>query len=203
MSRSSTTRRNDRRVIDWQRRLRPGESLLWSGRPAPVARPMLHAPMERGARIALSLLCGVLALALLVLLLPAARGDPLFAAPVLVLAGGLFLALWYFNGGKTIVDRAMLARTAYALTDRRAIIARRLFGRVFAVSHPLGRMTPVTWNRAAPGHVIFFSHASLSFQHLPGGGVMMGRTRHGIGFHYLADAERAYLLLRRLQGARG
>ncbi len=191
-------------MIDWPSQLEPGERLLWSGRPTPVMRPMLHAPMERGARIAVSLVCGGLGLATLFLLLPAARGDPLFMAPVLILAAGLFLAVWYFNAGKILIDRAMLARTRYALTDRRAIIARRVFGRTFSISFPLSRMTPVTWNRAAPGHVIFFAHTSPSFQHLPGGGMLMGRTRHSTGFHYLADAERAYLLIRRLQesGAR-
>lgn len=186
-------------MIDWRSRLEPGERLLWSGRPARVARPMLHAPMERGARIAISLMCGGLGLVALFLFLPAARGDPLFMAPVLALAGALFLAVWYFNAGKIVVDRAILARTRYALTDRRAIIARLLFGRTFTVDYTLGRMTPVTWNGAVPGHVIFFAHDSPSFQHLPSGGVTMGRTRHVVGFHYLADAGRACLLLRQLQ----
>ncbi len=199
MSRSSTTRHNDNHVIDWQSRLEPEERLLWSGRPVPVTRPILHPPMERSARLAISLLCGGLGLAALFLFLPATRGDPLFMAPVLAMAGALFLAVGYVNGGKVVVDRAILARTGYALTDRRAIIVRRLFGRTFAFNYSLRNMTPVTWNRAVPGHVIFFSHDSPSFQHLPSGGVMMGHKRNIVGFHYLADAERAWLLLRRLQ----
>ena len=80
-------------MIDWEGRLELGERLLWSGRPAPVARPMLHAPMEPGARIVISLLCGGLALLSLFLFLPAARGDPWFMALPLAMAGALFLAI--------------------------------------------------------------------------------------------------------------
>ena len=98
-------------------------------------------------------------------------------------------------------DRALLARTRYALTDRRAIIVRVLFGRHFSVSYTLRHMAPVTWNRAVPGHVIFYSRSDQSWQHLPSGGVLRVRHHHSAGFHYLMDAERAYLLLRRLQAS--
>ena len=201
MSRSSTTHRNDSDVIDWESRLEPGERLLWSGRPVPVAKPMLHAPMERSARIAISLLCGGLGLISLFLFLPKARGDLLFMVLPLAIAGVMFLAVWYFNGGKFVVDRGLLARTSYALTDRRAIIVRALLGRNFSVSYTLRHMAPVTWNRAVPGHVIFYSRSDLSLQHLPSGGGLWVRHHHSAGFHYLMDAERAYLLLRRLQAS--
>lgn len=118
--------------IEWQQYLGPEERLLWQGRPDLPAKPLLWSPLEPGVRIALTLLLGGLSIVVVLLFLP--RMGGIYSLLVWALTTPMLFGVWFFNGGQSVWTRFWLARDEYALTDKRAILARRVFGRYWLQS---------------------------------------------------------------------
>lgn len=179
---------------DWGARLEPGERLLWQGRPVPPARPRLWMPFEPVQRWGLTALLGGLILALAGLIGPRLGG---LAVPVLgPLVVPLAFGIWYANGGAAVWTRFWLVRTRYALTDRRALTATRLFGRDWRRAVPVASFTPPRLApQGATGHVIYRSVTAWQ-----GGGLR--RQSHVAAFWYIPDARQVQALVAGLLAGR-
>src|SRR5690606_18738811 len=79
---------------------------------------------------------------LLKMILPELLNYPLMMLPAVAMVAVMGFGLWYLLGGQEPWARYWLNRTRYALTDRRAIAARHVFGRYWAINYPLSEMTP-------------------------------------------------------------
>lgn len=175
--------------IEWQQYLRPEERLLWQGRPEPPAKPMLWSPMEPGARIALSLLLGGLSATIALLFLP--RMNGVYSLLVWALILPMLFAIWFFNGGQPIWTRFWLLRDEYALTDRRAIVARRVFGKYWLHSVPIEKMTPP--RIAQQGPVAHLNYRSFTYR-----GTTGARPSYSYAFRYIREAGHVAHLLEHL-----
>ncbi|MDO5633031.1 MAG: hypothetical protein Q4G22_14535 [Paracoccus sp. (in: a-proteobacteria)] len=106
---------------DWRPHLEQGEALLWSGRPFPALA--LIRPTQAEWLIGGLGAVGVAALLVLDRWLSSPAGDPGARAVIflLLLLGALLVTGWPFRAMRQR-SRA-LQQTAYAVTDRRALIA--------------------------------------------------------------------------------
>jgi len=115
---------------DFRAYLQSGERIVWTGRPAQGVR----LSGRDAFLIPFSLLWGGFAIfwetSVLVMAIRTVAVLPM------VLFGGAFVVVGcYMMFGRFFVDAWARSRTVYALTDRRALIARRLFGeKLIAVS---------------------------------------------------------------------
>ncbi|WP_370342171.1 hypothetical protein [Pararhodobacter marinus] len=157
----------------WQSRLEPGETLLWQGRPDGRLVFVWRHAVE--AVLALAFGFGMLILlGMFVLLLPQ-------LVAMAVLPGVVFFGLVAFFLGPWLHLRDARRRrnTRYALTTRRAIIARSdRTGRVTVQSYPISADSPIgtAWNG------VTFARAR----------VRSGGRSHDvdIGFERIGDAAR-------------
>jgi hypothetical protein len=173
--------------FDWSARLAPGETLLWQGRPVPPERPQLWPPMDRSARRMLAALLAGLALVLLLQIGP--RAGVLGWLALAGLIAPLGFGLWFISGGQVRWTRFWLLRTRYALTDRRALIARRVLGRDWIAAVPVARFTPPgRAPQGATGHVVFRSFTAAQVGRA-------GRQSHAMAFWYIPDAARVQALI--------
>jgi hypothetical protein len=181
-------------AIDWAARLEPGERLLWQGRPVPPARPQLWPPLDRSARRMLAALLAGLALILILQIGP--RAGALGWLALAGLLAPLGFGLWFFSGGQARWTRFWLLRSRYALTDRRALIARRVLGRDWIAAVPAAGFTPPTLApQGATGHVVFRSFAAAQVGRA-------GREGYSMAFWYLPDADRVKALIEGLVAGR-
>lgn len=129
----------------WEELLDPGEALLWQGEPAKG----WHVQDPRAGAL------GVLILAFggfcLLMPSPTPRVPSIFDLSLmftilgaLFLSIGLVLVMYQF-----VFAPLVLTKTRYALTDRRAFIARRLIGRSL-ISKDLARQEPATFEPTRP-----------------------------------------------------
>lgn len=175
----------------WEDYFEPGETLLWQGAPAPGLRvtPLMVILTLLGLPF---LVVGVMA-TLTGLDQLAQRGAAaatgygafmaLFGLPFI--AAGLALAAgpWY---------AALKAheKIRYALSDRRAYVARSWWGHKLD-SYPIGPEDPIELQQGRTDTVWFSTVDSRDSE----GGPVRERT----GFHQIADGRTVYDLLRRIQ----
>lgn len=188
--------------IYWAARLHPGERLLWSGQPEPGERSMTSPAMDTAQRLILLMVCiGVVSL-LLYTVLPAISADPLILGLVMTIVALIAFGLWYMLGGQAHWNRYWLRRTRYALTDRRAIFARRALWRYWTRSIPLAKMTPVRLvDLGGVGHVVFQQFGSATSYSTISKGMVVSPRHYATGFQYLRDAAGVHRRLAALQSA--
>ena len=185
--------------IDWNSRLATGEELLWTGKPEPDGKRITGRGLDPSGRWIILVLCVGLIGFLLYRVLPEFWNYPLMMLPILTMVAVLGFSLWYLLGGQEPWARYWLNRTRYALTDRRAIIARRVFGRYWAINYPLSEMTPVQRvDQGTTGHVIFMEVSVMSYSKVT---QLLRDTqmRRIIGFQFLRDAGTVHRRLQALQ----
>lgn len=178
--------------FDWAARLAPGETLLWQGRPVPPEHPQLWPPLDRSSRRMLAALLAGLALLLVMQIGP--RAGALGWLALAGLIAPLGIGLWFISGGQVRWTRFWLQRTRYALTDRRALIARRVLGRDWIAAVPVARFTPPTLApQGETGHVVFRSFTASQVGRA-------GRQGYAMAFWYLPEAARVKALIEGLIG---
>ncbi|MGF1503333.1 MAG: hypothetical protein ACFBSD_16125 [Paracoccaceae bacterium] len=119
-------------VAAWAPYLAPGETLLWTGRPGGGVR--LRYEDIFAIPTGLAVTGGMLFAGW-----PLLRGDGGLLGGT-VAWGFLAIGLW-LSGGRLLWDAYRRARTVYALSDARAIVASRALGRRLQ-SYPIGPDTP-------------------------------------------------------------
>ena len=169
----------------WEPWLAPGERLLWQGAPA---RGLRLSKVD-WVLIPFSLVwCGF---AVVWTGMAIAGGLPVVA----ILIGVVFVIIGLFMViGRFLWDAHVRAGTRYALTDRRAFIATRHFGRRL-------RSFPIT--AATPIEVEAGKTTSIWFALSPTGR-RIGTARHGTmperhGFQHLIDGPEVLALMRHVQ----
>jgi len=185
-----------RRGRAWEALLDPDERLLWQGRP--------NGGFHIGWRHGMLATLGVAVLALAVLLavqgLAGLRTGADAAAAVLAVAlGAAGFGLWCIVGPAT-ADMLRRRGTAYALTDRRALIETDFMGYGLA-AWPIGPESPLVLVGGRPASVWF---AAVRRPEPP---LLLRPSRRGtgeipIGFERIADAETVLRLLEAIREGR-
>ena len=174
----------------WERKLMPGEELLWQGRPG------FRFKMDRAAfTLSMPALLGVTIFAALYYADPFGTNDAAYIyrfnndlfVPLLIGAMLLYLVLYNLRHG--LVHPGL---TRYCVTNRRAMIANKLpFPNVR--TYRLTPMTPIVWLGDDPG-TITFGEENRQY------GNKVVRPRK-VGFHNVRDAAQIYgLLLKAKEG---
>ncbi len=177
--------------MDWK--LKPGETLLWEGRPE-ISGPGLYPAVSPGRRIVAMVFFGAMALLMVAALARTLGRSPAGLAAMAMILAPVAFALWYVAGGKPRIDGFRRRRACYGLSDRQAMIATRWPWGWMVARHPRKRWGQIEWSGEAPGAVIFrrVSSGSAGFrQSLP------------VGFEAIRDAERVADLMRGLTARPG
>lgn len=166
----------------WAPYLDPGEMLLWEGGPATG----IKFRKSDLFMIPFSLAWGGFAIFWEVSVIA-------LGAPVIMAIFGLpFVAIGlYMIFGRFLWDAHKRARTRYALTDKRAIIATRYQGRQMK-SHPIDPAAPIAYDAGPEASIVFD-------RRMRGSG--KGRRLVTTGFEFIPDGERVYRLIRAIQRA--
>ncbi len=180
----------------WAPHLEPGERLLWAGRPAAGLRFALS---DLGPTIAGAVF---VAFSIVWVSTAAGQGGPAVLPwlGLLPLAIGVWLLI-----GRRLWDAYRRARTAYALTDRRALIATAHAGRRLR-SLPLSELDEPEARFGPETTIVFFRESPLG-QRFRQGPVPEGRIRERpanareIGFERIPDGERVFGLIRAVRRA--
>lgn len=176
MSRPDKTRESNR----WEDYLGPGEKLLWQGAPATGLR-------FTGAGAVLSFF-GIffLGFALFWISMAASMSGgilfPLFGVPFVLVGLWLVFGHWFFDAYKR-------KKARYALTSKRALIARTLFGRRME-SYPILRDSQI---RLISGKLDTVHFAQKTYQ------TKNGTSVQNIGFRYIRDGQEVFDLLSKVQ----
>jgi hypothetical protein len=200
----STTRQNRAILpeIDWNSRLATGEELLWTGMPEPDGARIAGPGLDPSGRWIIWVICVGLIGFLLKMILPELLNYPLMMLPAVAMVAVMGFGLWYLLGGQEPWARYWLNRTRYALTDRRAIAARHVFGRYWAINYPLSEMTPVQRvDQGTTGHVIFKQFSTSGDWSTITHRFKSGQTHHTFGFRFLRNAGTVHRRLQALQSA--
>lgn len=181
MGRRATKSRAAPRLESWDDFLESGENLLWQGAPARGLR-------FSGKGLLLSLF-GLVFLSFSVFWVgmasfmtagePMGMLFPLFGAPFVLV--GLWLVV-----GHWIYDAYKRKRTRYALTTKRALIARTVLGRKME-SYPISKDTQIT---LVSGTLDTVNFAERVYRNKDGDNVVP------IGFRFIEDGQKVYNLLR-------
>jgi hypothetical protein len=179
-----------RRSADWAEVLEPGERLLWQGRPDPGLRlRWRHLPLALVGAMIVGL-AGLLAEQALTGLTAGDEG----AGALLALAAGLGgFGLWCLLA-PAIGDMLRRRGTAYALTERRALVETDFLGRGLA-AWPITAESPIWLQPGRPGSACFGIHrprAGIADRLLRGGPALKERA---VCFECVAEAERLVALL--------
>ncbi|MBL4808020.1 MAG: aspartate carbamoyltransferase catalytic subunit [Rhodobacteraceae bacterium] len=173
----------------WQPYLDDGEKVIWQG--APDAGLHFH------ARGIMQSLFGVVFFGFSIFWVTMAlKGSgpdgglgavfPLFGVPFVLVGFYLVIGHWFFDSYKR-------SRTRYALTDKRALIAVRVFGKRMK-SYPITRSKPITVKEGHMDSVIFDSVEKRGKN---------GSYTVDIGFQYIPDAMDVYKMMRDIQSKLG
>jgi hypothetical protein len=165
---------------EWSHILEPGEAILWQGRPSSRVR----LEFQNGFEPVVALLFMGFGSSWLWWpekdgLVTRAMGLGLFLIGVFSLAGIHFWRVY------------VRARTSYALTDRRALIATATFLRRSVKGYPIGPESVIEVRGGATGSVFFATEVTDD----PEGGV--NRTR--IGFEMIEECRAVLSRIRELQ----
>ncbi len=164
----------------WEDYLDSDEKLLWQGAPATGLR-------FTGAGAVLSFF-GIFFLGFALFWIGMAAsmsGDvlfPLFGVPFVLVGLWLVVGHWFF-------DAYMRKKTRYALTSRRALIARALFSRHME-SYPILRDSQI---RLISGKLDTVHFAQKTYR------TKNGTSVRNIGFRYINDGQKVFDLLRKVQ----
>ena len=175
--------------------LRPGETVLWSGRPAPGR----FARRGAAGAVAGGVLVGALGTIWATLSWRMLDGLPGIA---LAIFASIFVLVGLRLAATPLRRYRRAAATAYAVTDRRALIVGRCApGGVLAITPD--EFTPVTVQRHGDGTAsVLFHETTTSSANAPGrlGGPATIVHRHTPdGFIGIADADQVALRLRKLR----
>lgn len=169
----------------WEPYLKAGEKVLWTGAPAKGFR--FSAPSLM--RTAMGVIFLIIALTVFhPVLTRVLNGDAHFnitvLVPIIFVATGLHSVF-----GQHIWSMWVRSRTRYALTDERAMIATRTFGKSMK-SYPITPVTSVEFEDRSEGSVYFATKS-----------VRRNRKSHEqrIGFEYISDAGDVYKLITKMQ----
>lgn len=166
--------------------LLPGERLVWTGQPMTGLRFTAYDVFL----IPFSLVwTGIVALASGASLVGSMRGEtmfPLSVVPFFMLAVGL-----YFVAGRFFVDAWVRGRTAYGLTDRRAVVLRRAFGDKLMAQRLNGEVR-ISRQRGARG-TLSFGPVVSPFR-MNGMGLWMPGMSGEVAFEGIEDVMRVYAL---------
>lgn len=176
-------------TFDWQTYLNEGERLLWQGKPASGIR--------LDDRLRRRLAFGVLFIAIFVYLVfgeqitgtPSSSSFPQGAGIAIIVLGILWLAV------PIISDSVTRSHTHYALTNERALIARDGSGHRVK-SYAIDSQTEIDYRRGDFA-TINFSQRRESV--MGSSGATQGRGYTGVGFRYLADGDKVYDLMTKIQ----
>jgi len=169
---------------NWEAYLDPDEKLIWQGAPATGLR-------FSGSGFILSFF-GIffLAFALFWTGIAASMGGdsgiegifPLFGVPFVLIGLWLVAGHWFFDAYKR-------KRSRYALTNKRAIIARTVFNRRME-SYPIERANQI---RLISGTLDTVHFAQKTYR------TKNGTSVKNIGFRFIQDGQAVYDLLRKVQ----
>jgi hypothetical protein len=165
---------------DWAPVLQPGERLLWEGAPAAGAR------LRRRDALLVPLSLAWAGFAVFFEVKAALLGAPWL---LLMIGGGVIAAAVYYVGGRFVVDSRRRARTRYALTDRRAIVA---------VGGPRGRVRAVAVDAATRVDYRAGEEATILFAPPPPADPA-AKPPAPLAFEFIADGERVRDLVRAVQ----
>ena len=181
MGRKQPPERVKTRPESWEDFFESGESLLWEGAPATGLR-------FTGKGFVLSFF-GIFFLSFSIFWVgmassmsaagPEAILLPLFGAPFVLVGLWLVVGHWFYDAYKR-------KRTRYALTNKRALIARTVFGRKME-SYPIGKGSQI---RLISGDLDTVNFAERVYRNKNGDNVV------AIGFRYIQDGQKVYKLLR-------
>ncbi|MDQ2093832.1 aspartate carbamoyltransferase catalytic subunit [Rhodalgimonas zhirmunskyi] len=174
----------------WEGILDPGERILWQGKPVRGIDGDDFNPM----RSAMGVLMTGFAIFWLTKLntMPDMKdGAPIKA--FMSLFGLFFVAMGINTAGGYMIGNALKrARTHYTLTDRRAFIASStLWGKKSLKSYAIGPKTPLEYDGAEPGTILFARETRQS-----------SKGRHytvTAGFRRIADSRAVYRKIRDVQ----
>lgn len=168
----------------WEEYLEPGETLLWEGAPARGVR-------VTGSGVVMSIF-GLLFLGFSVFWVSMATSMtmgmggwaafPFFGVPFVLIGLWLVFGHWAFDAYKR-------KRSRYAVTSRRALIARKLYGRKMH-SYPITRQSQI---RLIKGKLDTVNFAEITRNGKNGTYVVP------IGFRYISDGKKVYDLLREIR----
>lgn len=177
---------------DWRAWLDRDERVLWQGRPATGLRITWRGALASGAgtiflAFALFWMSGA-TIGLLTGQWHQAHGFAKAMMVIFPLFGLPFVALGLYGSfGHLIFDARRRAATAYALTDRRALIWCR--GRL--TSWPIGPQARIDYRPGPEARIDFATRKDLDAE----GTASFER----VGFHWIAEGETVYHLIRRIQ----
>ncbi len=173
----------------WQPYLEADERLLWQGRPAGGVR--------LDERLRRRLFFGILFIGIFVYLIfgeqitgaPSPSSFPPGAGIAVIVLGILWLAV------PVISDAVTRARTRYALTNKRALIARGGSGHRIK-SYAIDSRTEIDYR---PSNLAAINFAQRRESVMETSGTTQGRGFVGVGFRYLTDGEKVYDLMTKVQ----
>lgn len=172
----------------WRPHLASGERLLWQGAPRASARLEWSGPLEGVISVAL------LIFALIVTAHFATAGGFWWLMPAVMLgvAGWYAVGIHYWRSFER-------ARTRYALTTERALIARRRLGLDRLASYPITSDVPLDLVEAADGPGVADIHfvEEITF-HDPD---RQTWTRRAVGFEQIPGARGVLRLMHQVQAA--
>jgi hypothetical protein len=179
----------------WTPKLDPDERVLWTGAPARDLRfPLRRVPRSLAGLLTLGFALFWTALGANGLVSGAWRTEQGFTFWLLILlplTGLPILAFGlYETVGHVFYDARTRARTRYALTNRRALIA--LDGKKPSLtSWPIQPDTVVNFEEGAEATIYFATESSKDSE---------GSWTHTrVGFEFIADGDKVYRLIRQLQ----
>ena len=166
----------------WGPYLDNGETIIWQGRPATGIR-------VRPKQIGMSVF-GVFFFGFAVFwTYSAAQSSLLFAS-----FGAPFLTVGaYLLFGQYIWDAYARGLTVYALSNRRAFIAKRALGRSIK-TYPITATSSIEYQPGEEAHLYFASQQVRTKN---------GYTTHKIGFEFIQDGQKVYNVIRDIQFALG
>ncbi len=164
----------------WQDYLDPGEKLLWQGAPAGGIRFSITGLVQSAFGV---FFLGFSVFWVAMALNIGADGPlslffPLFGLPFVLIGLWLVIGHWFFDAYKR-------RRSRYALTNKRAIIARRVFGRRLE-SYPILADSEISLVEGRFDTVNFHQKTVIRNN---------GTSRANIGFRYIRDGRKVYNLL--------
>ncbi len=175
----------------------PDETLLWDGAPGRGIKLELH--MLGQSAFGLIFFGFALFWIIMATNIVGAGGPaqlfPLFGLPFLAIGA-------WFLFGHILWDAYLRSKTRYALSNKRAFIARQVFGRRLK-SYPIDPDTELDYRPGEPATIYFAKRmVKRRVGARSGSSSSTGLSRYRmvpIGFRYIPDGDKVYQLMRRAQ----